>query len=115
MFQNNKSCSKARLNVLSHFGKFTEIIISHPTGISSFSGIICFKVLSKFESQTESRLGLSFYIVSSFVTSYSLRPKLYDVLDISHILRNVINIVWEIDIMSCFTKLSLINYMGKIN
>ena len=46
---------------------------------------------------------------------YSLRPKLYDVLGISHILRNVINIVWEIDIMSCFTKLPLINYMGKIN
>jgi len=32
-----------------------------------------------------------------------------------HTLRNVINIVWEIDIMSCFTKSSLINYMGKIN
>ena len=46
---------------------------------------------------------------------YSLRPKLYDVLGISHILRNVINIVWKRDIMSCFTKLSLINNMGKIN
>jgi len=44
-----------------------------------------------------------------------LRPKLYDVLNISHILRNTINIVWKIDIMSCFTKLSLINNMGKIN
>jgi len=40
---------------------------------------------------------------------------MYDALGISHILRNVINIVWEIDTMSCFTKLSLINYMGKIN
>ena len=49
------------------------------------------------------------------VESYSLCPKLYDVLDISHILRNVINIVWKKDIMSCFTKLSLINNMGKIN
>jgi len=46
---------------------------------------------------------------------YSLRPKLYDVLGISHILRNAINIVWKKDIMSCFTKLSLINNMGKIN
>jgi len=40
---------------------------------------------------------------------------LYDVLNISHILRNVINIVWERDTMSCFTKLSLINDMRKIN
>jgi len=40
---------------------------------------------------------------------------LYDVLDISHILRNAINIVWKKDIMSCFTKLSLINNMEKIN
>jgi len=46
---------------------------------------------------------------------YFLRPKLYDVLDISHILRNTINIVWKRDIMGCFTKLSLINNMGKIN
>jgi len=46
---------------------------------------------------------------------YSLRPKLYDVLDISHILRNAINIVWKRDIMSYFTKLSLINNMRKIN
>jgi len=46
---------------------------------------------------------------------YSLRPKLYDVLGISYILRNTINIVWKRDIMSCFTKLSLINNMGKIN
>ena len=46
---------------------------------------------------------------------YSLRPKMYDVLGISHILRNTINIVWRRDIMSCFTKLSLINNMGKIN
>jgi len=45
------------------------------------------------------------------LSSYSLRPKLYDVLDISHILKNVINIVWKKDIMSCFTKLSLINNM----
>jgi len=34
---------------------------------------------------------------------------------ISHILRNVVNIVWERDIMSYFTKLSLINDMEKIN
>jgi len=47
--------------------------------------------------------------------TYSLRPKLYDVFDISHILRNAINIVWKRDIMSCFTKLSLINNMEKIN
>jgi len=47
--------------------------------------------------------------------NYSLRPKLYDVLGISHILRNTINIAWKKDIMSCFTKLSLINNMGKIN
>jgi len=40
---------------------------------------------------------------------------MYDVLGISHILRNAINIVWKRDIMSCFTKLSLINKMGKIN
>jgi len=46
---------------------------------------------------------------------YSLRPKLYDVLGISHVLRNVINFLWERDIMSCFTNLSLINDMGKIN
>jgi len=46
---------------------------------------------------------------------YFLRSKFYDGLDISHILRNVINIVWEKDIMSCFTKLSSINDMGKIN
>jgi len=46
---------------------------------------------------------------------YSLRPKLYDVLGISYILRNIINIVWKRDIMSCFTKLSLINDVGKIN
>jgi len=46
---------------------------------------------------------------------YFLRLKMYDVLGISHILRNTINIVWKRDIMSCFTKLSLINNMGKIN
>jgi len=46
---------------------------------------------------------------------YFFCPKLYDVLNISNILRNVINIVWERDIMSCFTKLSLINDMRKIN
>ena len=40
---------------------------------------------------------------------------MYDVLGISHKLRNAINIVWKRDIMSCFTKLSLINNMGKIN
>jgi len=40
---------------------------------------------------------------------------LYNAFGISHILRNVINIVWEIDILSYFTKLSLINDMGKIN
>jgi len=51
----------------------------------------------------------------SFGKIYALRPKLYDVLDISYILRNAINIVWKRDIMSCFTKLSLINNMGKIN
>lgn len=49
------------------------------------------------------------------VLLYSLRPKLYDVLGISHILRNVINIVWEKDIMNCFTKLFSINDMEKIN
>jgi len=32
---------------------------------------------------------------------YSLRSKLYDVLGISYILRNTINIVWKKDIMSC--------------
>jgi len=47
--------------------------------------------------------------------NYSLRSKLYDVLDISHVLRNAINIVWKRDITSCFTKLSLINNMRKIN
>ena len=41
---------------------------------------------------------------------HSLHPKLYVVLGISHLLRNAIK-----DIMSCFTKLSLINNMGKIN
>jgi len=40
---------------------------------------------------------------------------LYEVMGISHILRNVVNIVWERDIMSYFTKLSLINDMEKIN
>ena len=55
------------------------------------------------------------YLISTLVKLYSLRPKLYDVLGILHILRNVINIVWKKDIMSCFTKLSLINNMGKIN
>ncbi|AES62329.1 hypothetical protein MTR_1g098490 [Medicago truncatula] len=54
-------------------------------------------------------------VSTGIINRYSLRPKLYDVLGISHILRNVINIVWERDIMSCFTKLSLINDMRKIN
>jgi len=54
-------------------------------------------------------------ILSVPIIFYSLRPKMYDVLGISHILRNTINIVWKKDIMSCFTKLSLINNMGKIN
>ena len=36
-------------------------------------------------------------------------------LDISYILRNVINIAYERDIMSCFIKLSLINDMRNIN
>jgi len=49
------------------------------------------------------------------VKIYFLRPKLYGVLGISHILRNAINIVWKKDIMRCFTKLSLINNIGKIN
>jgi len=40
---------------------------------------------------------------------------LYDVLDISHILKNVINIVWKRNIMSWFIKLSLINNMENIN
>jgi len=39
---------------------------------------------------------------------------LYDVLSILYILTNIINIVWEKDIMSCFTKLSLINDLSKI-
>jgi len=30
-------------------------------------------------------------------------------------LKNVINIVWKRDIMSCFTKLSIINNMEKTN
>jgi len=47
--------------------------------------------------------------------NYSFRLKLYDVLDISHVLRNAINKVLKRDIMNCFTKLSLINNMGKIN
>ena len=42
---------------------------------------------------------------------YSLYPKLYDVLNISHVLKNLINFEWEIYIMSRFTKLSLINSM----
>ena len=46
---------------------------------------------------------------------YFPRSKLYDVLSISHILRNAINIVWKNNIMSYFTKLSLINSMRKIN
>jgi len=46
---------------------------------------------------------------------YFPRSKLYDVLRISHILRNAINIVWKNNIMSYFTKLSLINSMRKIN
>ena len=46
---------------------------------------------------------------------YSFRPKLYDVLDISHILGKTINIVWKRDIMSSSTKLSLISNMGKIS
>ena len=50
-----------------------------------------------------------------FSKRYSLRPKLYNVLGISHILRNAINIVWKRDIMSCFIKLSLINNIGNIN
>ena len=41
--------------------------------------------------------------------------KLYDALNISHILKNAINIVWKRDNMSYFTKLSLRNNMGKIN
>ena len=49
------------------------------------------------------------------VKIYFLRPKLYGVLGISRILRNAINIVWKKDIMRCFTKLSLINNIGKIN
>jgi len=50
-----------------------------------------------------------------FDVLYSLRTKLYDVLSISHILRNTINNVWKRDIISCFIKLSLINNMRKIN
>jgi len=48
-------------------------------------------------------------------SDYFIRPKLYDVLYISHVLKNVTNFVWERYIMSCFTKLSLINGMRKIN
>jgi len=40
---------------------------------------------------------------------YSLRLKLKVVLTISHVLRNVVNFVYERDIKSCFTKVSLIN------
>jgi hypothetical protein len=57
---------------------------------------------------------MSYHIINWFEL-YSLRPKLYDVLSISHILRDAINIVWKRDIMSYFTKSSLINNMGKIN
>jgi len=38
-----------------------------------------------------------------------LKRSEYDDLNISHVLRNLINFVWERYIMSCFTKLSLIN------
>ena len=41
--------------------------------------------------------------------------QIYEVLDILHVLKNVISRVWEIDIMSCFTKLSLIKGIRKIN
>ena len=57
----------------------------------------------------------SSYKTDGVLLIYSLRPKLYDVLVISHVLRNVINIVWGREIMICFTKLSLINGMEKIN
>jgi len=53
-------------------------------------------------------------IDASLFIKYSLRPKLYEVLSILHILRNTIKIVWKRDIMSCFTKLSLIKNMRKI-
>lgn len=36
----------------------------------------------------------------------SLRPKMYDVLNISHLLINAINIMWKRDIMSYIIKLS---------
>jgi len=54
-------------------------------------------------------------IVHLIYKKYFLRPKMYDVLGISHILRNAINIVWKKDIINYFTKLSLLNNMGKIN
>jgi len=54
------------------------------------------------------KIVLSVLIMHSTL-SYFIRPKLYDVLGILHTLRNAINFVWEKDIMSCFTKLSLIN------
>jgi len=52
------------------------------------------------------------YLVNNL---YSLRFKSYDVLGVSHVLKYAINIVWKRDIMSCFTKLSLINNMKMIN
>jgi len=36
-------------------------------------------------------------------------------LDISHVLKNIFDFVWDEDIMSCFTKLFLTNGMGKVN
>jgi len=46
---------------------------------------------------------------------YSLRPKLYDVLGISHVLRNAINIVWKEILWVALQKLSLIYNIKKIN
>jgi len=47
---------------------------------------------------------------------YSIRPKLCDILTISHILKNVINFLCKRHIMSFFfIKLSLINSIRKIN
>ena len=40
------------------------------------------------------------------IKNYFFRLKLYDLLDILHILINVINFVWKRDIMCCFKNYS---------
>jgi len=94
--------SSVKVDVCTHPGSFGEMCIRCGQKLDGDSGVT-FGYIHKV------------YIVSAdYFWNYSICPKLYYDLIISHKL-SVINVVWEREIISHFTKLSFIYGIAKIN